>query len=200
MTHFASLSSAAPSLCTMARLREEFVGLKVLLIDNYDSFTYNLYQYMSELGATVHVVRNDQITVEECAAYGADRIMLSPGPGNPDEAGVTIAVLEAFAGKVPIFGVCLVRFGRGRERRQRREGRRGGERRRWSNRFAGQCCPGVALERRSWWCWRAAVCHRGSCRVIVVGVHLAGVALVCVIDPDMCRLDMRRVKADAMLV
>jgi anthranilate synthase/aminodeoxychorismate synthase-like glutamine amidotransferase len=101
----------------MARLREEFVGLKVLLIDNYDSFTYNLYQYMSELGATVHVVRNDQITVEECAAYGADRIMLSPGPGNPDEAGVTIAVLEAFAGKVPIFGVCLVRFGRGRERR-----------------------------------------------------------------------------------
>ena len=89
---------------------DAFKTLTVLLIDNYDSFTYNLYQYMCELGATVHVVRNDEITVEECAQYNADRIMLSPGPGTPDDAGITMRVIEAYAGKVPIFGVCLVRL------------------------------------------------------------------------------------------
>ena len=79
----------------------------VLLIDNYDSFTYNLYQYMCELGASVVVRRNDQVTIEECVALKPKRIMISPGPGNPSDAGISMDVIKEFAGKVPIFGVCL---------------------------------------------------------------------------------------------
>ena len=79
----------------------------VLLIDNYDSFTYNLYQYMCELGASVVVRRNDQVTVAECIALEPKRIMISPGPGNPSDAGVSMDVIKEFAGKIPIFGVCL---------------------------------------------------------------------------------------------
>jgi len=81
--------------------------MKVLMIDNYDSFTYNLVQYLGELGAEVEVRRNDQIGVDEVLASDASHIMLSPGPGTPDQAGVTLAVIEALAGRKPILGVCL---------------------------------------------------------------------------------------------
>lgn len=81
--------------------------MKVLLIDNYDSFTYNLRHYLGELGADVDVVRNDQITVEEALARGADAIVISPGPGTPDDAGICLELIKQGAGKVPILGVCL---------------------------------------------------------------------------------------------
>ena len=79
----------------------------LLLIDNYDSFTYNLYQYLGELGAEVEVVRNDQTTIEDIEAMAPERIIISPGPGNPEEAGISKAVIRHFAGKTPILGVCL---------------------------------------------------------------------------------------------
>ncbi|MGI8551111.1 MAG: anthranilate synthase component II [Dehalococcoidia bacterium] len=79
----------------------------LLLIDNYDSFTYNLYQYLAELGADVRVVRNDAATVEEIEALQPERIVISPGPGSPKEAGVSTAVVHHFAGRLPILGVCL---------------------------------------------------------------------------------------------
>jgi anthranilate synthase component II len=81
--------------------------MKILMIDNYDSFTYNLVQYFGELGATVDVVRNDEKTVDEIAAMRPEKIVLSPGPCSPNEAGITLAVIDRFAGKVPLFGVCL---------------------------------------------------------------------------------------------
>ncbi len=81
--------------------------MTVLLIDNYDSFTYNLFQYLGELGASVEVVRNDAITVEDIAEMAPKHIIISPGPGNPDEAGISKDVIRRFAGKIPIFGVCL---------------------------------------------------------------------------------------------
>lgn len=77
------------------------------MIDNYDSFTYNLVQYLGELGADVVVHRNDMITVDEIEVLKSDRIMISPGPCTPDEAGVSMNVIRTFAGKIPIFGVCL---------------------------------------------------------------------------------------------
>jgi anthranilate synthase component 2 len=79
----------------------------VLMIDNYDSFTYNIVQYCRELGADLRVIRNDEMTVEEIAGLGAEKIILSPGPSTPDEAGVTLEVIERFAGETPIFGICL---------------------------------------------------------------------------------------------
>jgi anthranilate synthase component II len=79
----------------------------LLLIDNYDSFTYNLYQYLGELGAEVEVVRNDKVTLEDIETMAPERIIISPGPGNPDEAGISKDVIRCFAGKLPIFGVCL---------------------------------------------------------------------------------------------
>lgn len=79
----------------------------LLLIDNYDSFTYNLAQYFGELGAKVRVVRNDAISVEEIEALQPDRIAISPGPGGPDDAGITLEVIGRLAGKIPILGVCL---------------------------------------------------------------------------------------------
>jgi anthranilate synthase component II len=79
----------------------------LLMIDNYDSFTYNLVQYFGELGEEVRVVRNDEATIDEVEALGAARICLSPGPSTPDRAGICLAVLERFAGRVPILGVCL---------------------------------------------------------------------------------------------
>jgi len=79
----------------------------LLMIDNYDSFTYNLVQYLGELGADVEVHRNDEITVEEIEVKQPERIMISPGPCTPDEAGISMAAIKAFAGKVPILGVCL---------------------------------------------------------------------------------------------
>ncbi len=81
--------------------------MKVLMIDNYDSFTYNLVQYLGELRAEVEVVRNDQITVDEVLQNKASHIMISPGPCRPNEAGVSMAVIEALAGEKPILGVCL---------------------------------------------------------------------------------------------
>lgn len=79
----------------------------LLMIDNYDSFTYNLVQYLGELGEDVQVYRNDQITPDQIAELAPARIVLSPGPCTPSEAGVSLEVVEHFAGKMPIFGVCL---------------------------------------------------------------------------------------------
>jgi anthranilate synthase component 2 len=81
--------------------------MRVLLLDNYDSFTYNLYQYLCELGATVEVRRNDQVSVAEVAAMRPDRIVISPGPCTPNEAGISIALIQELAPLVPILGVCL---------------------------------------------------------------------------------------------
>lgn len=79
----------------------------LLLIDNYDSFTYNLAQYLGELGADVHVHRNDAITLEQIKAWQPERIVISPGPCTPSEAGISVPLIERFAGSVPILGVCL---------------------------------------------------------------------------------------------
>ena len=79
----------------------------IFVLDNYDSFTYNLVQYIGELGHEVVVRRNDQITVEEIERLAPERIVISPGPCTPQEAGISIGVIQHFAGRVPIFGVCL---------------------------------------------------------------------------------------------
>jgi anthranilate synthase/aminodeoxychorismate synthase-like glutamine amidotransferase len=79
----------------------------VFVLDNYDSFTYNLVQYLGELGADVEVRRNDQVTVDEIEALHPERIVVSPGPCTPQEAGISIDLLRHFAGKVPLLGVCL---------------------------------------------------------------------------------------------
>jgi anthranilate synthase/aminodeoxychorismate synthase-like glutamine amidotransferase len=79
----------------------------ILVIDNYDSFTYNLVQYLGELGADVVVYRNDAITIEQIRQLQPERIVISPGPGVPKDAGLTIAAILEFAGKIPILGVCL---------------------------------------------------------------------------------------------
>jgi anthranilate synthase component 2 len=79
----------------------------VFVLDNYDSFTYNLVQYMGELGAEMTVRRNDELTVDEVEALEPDRILLSPGPCTPQEAGISIDLVRHFAGKVPVLGVCL---------------------------------------------------------------------------------------------
>ena len=79
----------------------------LLMLDNYDSFTYNLVQYLSESGEEVKVVRNDQATVEEIDAMRPTRLVISPGPGTPSQAGISIAAIRHFAGKIPVLGVCL---------------------------------------------------------------------------------------------
>jgi anthranilate synthase/aminodeoxychorismate synthase-like glutamine amidotransferase len=80
----------------------------ILVIDNYDSFTYNLVQYLGELGAEMDVRRNDEVTIEEVEKDCCpDKILISPGPGTPDESGVSLGLIEKFAGRVPILGVCL---------------------------------------------------------------------------------------------
>ena len=79
----------------------------LLVIDNYDSFTYNLVQYLGELGETVEVRRNDEVTVPEIESMGPTRIVISPGPGTPDDGGVSLELIEKLAGRVPILGVCL---------------------------------------------------------------------------------------------
>ena len=81
--------------------------IKLLMIDNYDSFTYNIVQYFGELGAEVEVFRNDEITIEQIAAKKPDRLVVSPGPCSPLEAGISVAAIQHFAGKLPILGVCL---------------------------------------------------------------------------------------------
>jgi anthranilate synthase component 2 len=81
--------------------------MSLLMIDNYDSFTYNLVQYFGELGEDVRVARNDQITLAEIAAMKPDRICVSPGPCSPAEAGISVPLIQEFGGKIPILGVCL---------------------------------------------------------------------------------------------
>ena len=81
--------------------------MRILVIDNYDSFVFNLVQYLGQLGAECDVRRNDEITVAEVGAFGAAGILLSPGPGTPDRAGIMMETIRAYAGKVPMFGVCL---------------------------------------------------------------------------------------------
>ena len=79
----------------------------ILMIDNYDSFTYNIVQYCRELGADLKIIRNDEMSVEEIEALSPEKIIISPGPASPDEAGVTLKVIEHFKDKVPILGICL---------------------------------------------------------------------------------------------
>jgi anthranilate synthase component 2 len=112
------LSAAGPSQGAKApvggsdpRAAGERGGLKVLMVDNYDSFTFNIVQYLGELGAEVTVVRNDEITVDELQRRldggRMDRLVISPGPCSPAEAGISVAAIQHFAGKLPILGVCL---------------------------------------------------------------------------------------------
>jgi anthranilate synthase/aminodeoxychorismate synthase-like glutamine amidotransferase len=82
-------------------------GARVLMVDNYDSFTFNLVQYLEELGATVDVRRNDAVTLDEVAAMRPDGVVISPGPCTPREAGISVALIQRFAGALPILGVCL---------------------------------------------------------------------------------------------
>ena len=79
----------------------------LLMIDNYDSFTFNLVQYLGELGQDVRVARNDELSVEQVRALNPARIVISPGPGTPDQAGICLALIEKLGGRIPIFGVCL---------------------------------------------------------------------------------------------
>ena len=81
--------------------------MNVLMIDNYDSFTYNLVQYLGELGADVQVYRNDALTLEQIAAWKPEKIVISPGPCTPSEAGICVPLIQRFAGEMPILGVCL---------------------------------------------------------------------------------------------
>jgi len=81
--------------------------IKLLMVDNYDSFTFNIVQYLGELGAEVEVFRNDEITLEGIAARAPDRLVISPGPCSPAQAGISVAAIQHFAGKLPILGVCL---------------------------------------------------------------------------------------------
>ena len=83
------------------------VGCKLVMIDNYDSFTYNLVQYFAELGADVQVVRNDQISVDEVVAIKPDKLVISPGPCTPTQAGISVELIKRMAGLPPILGVCL---------------------------------------------------------------------------------------------
>ena len=81
--------------------------MKLLMIDNYDSFTYNLVQYFGELGADIEVFRNDEISIEQIADHAPTHLVVSPGPCSPAEAGISVAAIKHFAGKLPILGVCL---------------------------------------------------------------------------------------------
>ena len=83
------------------------MNAKILMVDNYDSFTYNIVQYFGELGAAVTVVRNDEITLADIAAHAPTHLVISPGPCSPAEAGISVAAIQHFAGKLPILGVCL---------------------------------------------------------------------------------------------
>ena len=85
----------------------EFTGVRMLLIDNYDSFTYNLVQAFAAQGAEVRVERNDQITVDDALAYEPTHLVISPGPGRPEDAGISLDMIAAFAERVPVLGVCL---------------------------------------------------------------------------------------------
>ncbi len=114
MSERAAGDLGAPRIDSAARRPSEHdgeavarTGAKILMIDNYDSFTYNLVQYLGELGAEVVVRRNDEITLEEIEALRPDGIVVSPGPCTPNEAGISVATIEKFRGAIPILGVCL---------------------------------------------------------------------------------------------
>ena len=79
----------------------------ILVIDNYDSFTYNLVQYIGELGYQIEVYRNDKLTIDQIRKLNPERIVISPGPGRPEDAGISLAVVQEFAGEIPILGICL---------------------------------------------------------------------------------------------
>lgn len=79
----------------------------ILMLDNYDSFTYNLVQYLGEMGCEIKVIRNDRLSVEDIEGLNPDILMISPGPCTPDEAGISLEAVRVFAGKIPIFGICL---------------------------------------------------------------------------------------------
>ena len=83
------------------------MNAKILMVDNYDSFTYNIVQYLGELGADVRVYRNDAISIAEIEALAPDQIVISPGPCTPNEAGISVPVIKHFAGKIPLLGICL---------------------------------------------------------------------------------------------
>jgi anthranilate synthase component 2 len=83
------------------------MNAKILMVDNYDSFTYNIVQYFGELGAAVTVVRNDEVSLADITAYAPTHLVISPGPCSPAEAGISVAAIQHFAGKLPILGVCL---------------------------------------------------------------------------------------------
>lgn len=83
------------------------MSISIVMVDNYDSFTYNLVQYFGELGADVTVVRNDEVSVEQIVALSPDKIVISPGPCTPNEAGISVDTILEFAGKIPVLGVCL---------------------------------------------------------------------------------------------
>ena len=92
---------------TLKEIYQEVTRLMLLMIDNYDSFTYNLVQYLGELGADVQVFRNDMISVQDIEALAPEKIVISPGPCTPNEAGVSVEAIKQFAGQIPILGVCL---------------------------------------------------------------------------------------------
>ncbi len=88
-------------------INQEVIVVKVLMIDNYDSFTYNVVQYLAELKADVRVVRNDELSIADIEALAPAKIVISPGPCTPNEAGISVAAITAFAGKIPLLGICL---------------------------------------------------------------------------------------------
>jgi anthranilate synthase/aminodeoxychorismate synthase-like glutamine amidotransferase len=108
---FLSLSPVESQNCGITTSKTSGVTLKtepmIFVLDNYDSFTYNLVQYMGEMGAEMTIRRNDELSVDEVEALDPERILLSPGPCTPQEAGISIELVQRFAGKVPILGVCL---------------------------------------------------------------------------------------------
>ncbi len=99
--------SRLPRLSGLPRLSTRTMQEMILVIDNYDSFTYNLVQYLGEMDVTAKVYRNDAITIEQIAEMNPEKILISPGPGTPDDAGITMPLIKEFAGKIPILGVCL---------------------------------------------------------------------------------------------
>src|SRR5690554_3597698 len=103
--HGGSRTGSITTESTGARHRRSHTML--VMIDNYDSFTYNIVQYFAELGADVRVFRNDEITVQEIEALNPDHLVISPGPCTPNEAGISMAAIRYFAGKIPVLGVCL---------------------------------------------------------------------------------------------
>eukprot|EP01083_Nonionella_stella_P077331 211103_1 len=100
------IPESAKRACPNMPTASSAAGLTVM-IDNYDSFTYNVFQYLCELGCNVEVFRNDKVTVDEIKLMNPERIVISPGPGRPAEAGISMDIIREFAGRIPIFGICL---------------------------------------------------------------------------------------------